>query len=315
MVQTAPLPYYPASRFYRIKCGQRVYKIPLTLVNECPLTEQHCIFCDKQGSAAYEEQVNLNIAEQIALARHKMATAGRTAPGFLIYFQSYTSTLAQLDTINDAIKVAMAYPEMRGLIIATRPDCLRDEVLELLTSYAKKCFVGIELGVQSFADTQLVFLQRGHTVRDSMEAIERITKYKDISIGIHLILGLPSESYDDIIGTARFASTLPIDNIKLHNLHIIRGTPLAALYQSSQFSPIDLPEYAKRVILFLQHLSPNIAIQRLAAIAPRHSELIAPLWTKEKMRVYQYILDRLRTQQAYQGQLYKKIYNTKISNQ
>jgi len=161
----------------------------------------------------------------------------------------------------------------------------------------------VELGVQSFDDSQLTYLQRGHNSQCSIKAIQQLHDLCGVDVGIHLIFGLPGESDESIIATAKQVNALPVHNVKLHNLHVLKGTLLEQLYQQGQFMPITLEEYARRVALFLRHLSPDIAIQRLAAVANRWDELVAPDWTKEKMRPIQYIEDLMNAQGIHQGDL------------
>jgi len=160
-----------------------------------------------------------------------------------------------------------------------------------------------ELGLQSFFDHQLNFLQRGHDAATGYQAIKKLHEQTGVDIGIHLIFGLPGETDQEIIETAQILNELPISNIKLHNLHVLKNTPLADLYQQGQFSACELEDYVEKICLFLRHLSPDIAVQRLAAVASRWDELISPQWTKEKMRPTQMIEDQLKANNHWQGQL------------
>jgi radical SAM protein (TIGR01212 family) len=159
----------------------------------------------------------------------------------------------------------------------------------------------LELGLQSFFDHHLTFLHRGHDVQCGYDAIAKLHEHTGVDIGIHLMFGLPNETNEEIIQTAHILNELPISNVKLHNLHVLSNTPLAEIYKRGEFQPVELQEYIDKVTLFLQHLSPDIAVQRLAAVASRWDELIAPQWTKEKMRPTQMIEDQLKAHNIFQS--------------
>jgi radical SAM protein (TIGR01212 family) len=191
-----------------------------------------------------------------------------------------------------------------GLVIGTRPDCLSQAVLDLWYEYSKKTYVAVEFGVQSFDDDQLVWMRRGHTASQALKAIEKTAALQTINVGIHLIFGWPTETDKQIVQTARLCNDLPIQNVKLHNLHVLKNTGLEEIYRRGEFIPIERDEYARRVALFLDHLNPRLAVHRLAAVASQWDELIAPTWTRDKMRSFQALLDYLNETGSYQGRLY-----------
>jgi uncharacterized protein len=303
-VQTSP--YFKISTQYKQRFGTRVQKIPVTIAETCPNRlglkgMQTCIFCDEWGSAAYPEQRKLPLKEQI---ESKLDFLGKryAADTFFVYFQAYTSSFLAVRRLRDHFETALSFPKVKGLIVGTRPDCVPPALVELCREYQERCFTSIELGVQTFSDPQLTFLRRGHDAATAVRCIRQIKETSTIDLGIHLIFGLPGETRDEIIQTARLVSSLPIDHVKLHNLHVLRNTPLETLYQEGCFTPLSLEVYAERVELFLQHLSPHIAIQRLAAVSSRWDELVAPEWTRHKMKSTQFIEDKMRAHEAYQGQ-------------
>jgi radical SAM superfamily enzyme len=158
--------------------------------------------------------------------------------------------------------------------------------------------------VQSFFDSQLEFLRRGHTAKQSIQAIEKIASSTAVDLGIHLMFGLPNETEQQIIETARYCNELPIQNVKLHNLHVLTNTPLEQLYHEGKFSVCDRPQYSEKVALFLSYLSPRIFVHRLAAFAPRWNELVAPAWTGDKMGTHQFLIDYLNSTSTFQGKSY-----------
>lgn len=304
------LPYYPISLFYKNKFGRKVYKIPVSVADTCPNREglkgmKTCVFCDVWGSAAYPEFRDEELREQIIMARDKLAPRFK-AEDFLVYFQAYTTTFARVARLRRGFEVASEFDNVHGFVVGTRPDCLSESLFSLWNEYAKKKFLAVELGVQSFDEEQLLWMRRGHTAQKSIWAIKRIKeKCPDVDLGIHLIFGNLGETDEQVIETAKLVSSLPVDNVKLHNMHVLKETPLEGMYHNKEFKPLERKEYTDRVILFLQHLDPNVAVHRVAAVASRHDELVAPIWTKSKMESYQFILDRFKEKQAYQGQKFQ----------
>nr|WP_295899225.1 TIGR01212 family radical SAM protein [uncultured Bdellovibrio sp.] len=300
------LPYHTISEHYNKLFGEKVYKVPVSVVDDCPNRRglkgmQTCVFCDVWGSAANAESLSMELRTQIETYQSKIS-ARYKAKAFLIYFQAYTNTFTKVSALRHNFDVALSYPWVKGFTVGTRPDCLSKAVLDLWQEYHEKSFVAVELGVQSFFNDQLKFMRRGHTAEASIEAVHKIASNTKVDLGIHLIFGNPGETDEHIIKTAEIVNTLPITNVKLHNLHVLKQTPLEEMYHRGEFMPIDRDTYAHRVELFLQHLSPRFALHRLAAYSSRWDELVAPEWTKDKMGTHQYIIDYLRAQKSYQSQ-------------
>ncbi len=298
-------PYHPISLEYRKRFGSKVVKVPVSIADSCPNREglkgmKTCIFCDEHGSFAYAETQKETLRNQIELHRSKVASRFNAAK-FLIYFQAYTTTFTALNRLKDGFEVALSYPETVGLVVGTRPDCLSEAVLRAWREYAERTFVGVEVGVQSFDDEQLTWMRRGHTSAQAIRGIERIARESGVDVGIHLMFGWPTESDKQIVETARLCNSLPISNVKLHNLHVLANTPLADSYHAGDFVPIDLELYAHRVGLFLDHLDPRIAVHRLAALSNRWDELIAPDWVRYKMRSFQAMIDKINQAGHFQG--------------
>ena len=302
------LPYYPISLFYKELFGGKVYKIPVSTAQTCPNREglkgmKTCNFCDVWGSAAYPEVREKELREQIL--RNRLKVSERThAENFLVYFQAYTNTFSKTSQLREQFDVAAQFDFVKGFVVGTRPDCISDAVIDLWNDYRKKYFVSVELGVQTFNDEQLIWMRRGHDSQQSLNAIEKIKSRSDVDLGIHLMFGLPGETDQQLIETAKLINSLPIDNVKLHNLHVLKNTPLADDYAAGNFMPLERKEYADRVTLFLQHLHPKVAVHRLAALATRNDELVAPDWVARKMEAYQNLIDHMRDKGAYQGQYF-----------
>jgi radical SAM protein (TIGR01212 family) len=299
-------PYFPISQVYKERFGTKVVKIPVSVAETCPNREglkgmQTCIFCDVHGSFAYPDSQNDDLKNQIITHRERILKRTNAAR-FLVYFQAYTTTFTQLARLKHGFEAALSFDDVSGLVVGTRPDTLSEAVLRYWRETAEKTYIGIELGVQSFDDDQLVWMRRGHTASQSIKGIEKVAA-SGLDTGIHLIFGWPTENDKQIVETARLCNDLPISNVKLHNLHVLRHTPLEELYARGEFAPIDLEIYSRRVALFLDHLSPRIAVHRLSALSTRPDELIAPAWTGDKMRSFQAILDQLQKLGSFQGRL------------
>lgn len=299
-------PYFPISEVYKKRFGTKVIKIPVSVAETCPNREgirgmKTCIFCDVHGSFAYPDSQGDELRDQIVNHRAKLA-ARYNAAKFLVYFQAYTTTFKQLGVLKQGFETALSFDDVVGCVVGTRPDTLSEAVLKFWQEQAEKTYVSIELGVQSFDDDQLIWMRRGHTAAQSIKGIERVAK-AGLDTGIHLIFGWPTENEKQIIETAKLCNDLPITNVKLHNLHVLKQTPLEPMFNEGLFKPVELDLYSERVGIFLDHLSPRIAVHRLAALSTRREELIAPQWTADKMKTFQGIIDRVNARGSYQGRL------------
>jgi uncharacterized protein len=299
------LPYHPISEHYKRVHGEKVYKLPVTVVDNCPNRMglkgmKTCSFCDVWGSAARSESGEMTLKDQIEKYQIQL-TKEYNSKKFMVYFQAYTNSFTKVSQLRENFDLALSYPFVVGFVLGTRPDCLSPAVLEMWQEYNQKSYVAIELGVQSFFEDDLEFMRRGHTAEDSLKAIKKISSSTSVDLGIHLIFGNPNETDERLIETARRCNDLPITNVKLHNLHVLKNTALAEWHSEGKFTPIDRNEYARRVLLFLEHLHPRIALHRLAAFASRWDELIAPAWTADKMGTHQALIDYIRAHKSYQG--------------
>lgn len=305
-------PYFAVSDFYKAKFGEKVFKIPVAIAGDCPNRMglkgmKTCIFCDEWGSFAYPENQEESLRKQIELHQSKVADRYKTKK-FLVYFQAYTTTFTQVKRLKEAFDIALEYEGVVGVVVGTRPDCLSHKLFDIFNELSEKTFVAVELGVQSFDDKQLEWMRRGHSGQDSINAVTRLKeKCPDVNVGIHLMFGWPGETNEDIIRSAQICNEIKVDNVKLHNLHVLKNTPLQTFYEEGSFKPIEREEYAKAVGLYLNHLSPKIAIHRLVAIASRWEELVAPQWTKNKMINFQYMLEYLVNNNYSQGKDYETI--------
>jgi len=303
------IPYYPVSQFYKVKFGEKVYKVPVSTAETCPNREglrgmKTCNFCDVWGSAAYPEIREQDLQAQIQKTKGRMQEL-YNAKKFLVYFQAYTNTFEKTQRLEAQFETAFSDPDIIGAVVGTRPDCISGAVLKFWNSWAKTKFISVEIGVQTFNNEQLEWMRRGHTAEKSLWAIDKIAKEcPDIDLGIHLMFGLPGETDEQIVETAKLVNDLPIQNVKLHNLHVLKDTPLEEDYREGLFQPVDRQVYFERCRIFLQHLSPEIAVHRLSALSTRPDELVAPQWTARKMEMYQHMLDYMLDTGSWQSQKY-----------
>ncbi len=297
--------YHPLSQRYRLLFNQRVFKISVSIAQTCPNRQgtngmTTCIFCDEWGAAAYHADAQKSLSEQIALHR-EIIRKRYNADKFLVYFQAYTNTFGRVRELANMYQFVLQEKDVIGIVAGTRPDCLPRGILQAFQKVAQTHFVSVELGVQSFDDQQLLFLARGHDSACSIAAIKKLKALSNIDICVHLMFGIPGETDEQLRQTAILLSKLGVHGVKLHNLHVLKDTPLDNLYTQGKFQPIKLQDYARKVSVFLEHLSPQIAVHRLTAVANRWDDLIAPAWAKEKMRPAQFIESYLAAHDIWQG--------------
>ena len=289
--------------------GERVQKISLDAGLGCPnrdgtISRRGCIFCDRRGSGT-GALINhgLSITQQIAEARGFLQKRYK-ARKFIAYFQSFTNTYAPVSHLKGLYDEALAQKDMLGLSVATRPDCVDRETLALLSSYQADHLVWLEYGLQSSHDKTLKMINRGHDVTCFERNVLMAHEYS-INICAHIILGLPGEDREMMLQTARFLSNLPIRGVKIHLLYVVKGTPLSEFYHKERFRCLEREEYANLVVDILELLPPDMVIQRLTG-DPVKSELVAPLWAKEKQTNLTFIQTTLERRKTWQGKNYRK---------
>ena len=288
--------------------GERVQKISLDAGLGCPnrdgaISEGGCIYCNDLGSgtgAMIRHQ--LSIDEQVAKGR-RFAEKRYGAKKFIAYFQSFTNTYAPLEKLKSLYDQALRHPGMVGLSVGTRPDCVDEKVLRLLSSYSKDYKVWIELGLQSAHDSTLSMINRGHDAA-CFERSVIMADDKDLEVCTHVILGLPGETRDMMLDTARFLSGLPLKGVKIHLLYVVRGTSLETLYKNGVFQCLEREAYLDLVVDFLELLPPDMVIHRLTG-DPVNEELVAPLWALNKSENLNLIRRKLERRDTWQGKNYR----------
>jgi len=287
----------------REKFGTRVYKVNVDAGFTCPnrdgtIGTTGCIYCNNDSFRPNSCKPTLSISEQIENGVSYVRKRYK-AEKFLIYFQPYTNTYAPVDELERLYKEALVGPSVIGLAIGTRPDSVDDEKIHLLEELAKKHFILIEYGLQSIYDRTLIFINRGHTYNAFLKALD-MTKGRGIYIGTHVIVGFPTESREEMLLMADEVSHMPVDFLKIHQLQVIKDTPLEIMYREHPFHVFEYDEYLDFVSEFIGRLSPKIILQRLFATAP-DDILIAPRWDKSRQEILRDIEKKLGSRDIYQG--------------
>ena len=301
--------YYRFSTYFKNKgFKSRVHKVTVDAGFSCPnrdgkVSKHGCIYCNNQGFSPNSRlSSKLSVEEQIK----KGIDASRRrikAQKFIVYFQAYTNTYAlpeELKKIYDAVR---EFKDVIGISIATRPDCIDAEIIDLIGSYTKDYEVWIEYGLQSMHKKTLEFINRGHLYEDFLKAVEETRKKKDIKICSHVIIGLPFEDEAMMLETAKEMGRLKLDAIKIHPLHIIKETKQEGMYAKGLFKVLELDEYVDLTVKFLEYLWPGTVIQRMTASCPEDL-LVAPLWIQDRSRLLRAIESKLAKENTFQARLY-----------
>lgn len=283
--------------------GCKVQRISIDAGFTCPnrdgsLDTGGCIFCGGSGSGSHGIRRELDITAQIDHGKEIMRRkykAGR----FIAYLQAYSNTYADPAVLRVIYGAAIAVPEIVGLMVATRPDCLPDETLALLEEFSHRTYFWLELGVQSMHDRSLSLINRRHDHACSVSAVRR-AQARGIRVCAHVILGLPGESREDTLEMAHELNRLGVAGVKLHLLHVMKGTPLAEMYRRGEVRLLDRDSYAGLVCDFLERLDPAILVHRLTGDGG-HDNLVAPLWSLKKFEVLNLIDAELERRGTRQG--------------
>jgi hypothetical protein len=308
--------YRSFGTFMRTKFGFTVYKVNVDAGFTCPnrdgtLGLSGCIYCNNDSFRPNSCKPTLSLAEQIG--NGIIHIKGRyKANKFIVYFQPYTNTYAPLETLRELYTEALKQPDIIGLAIGTRPDAVDEQKISMLQELAQKHFILIEYGLQSIYDKSLTFINRGHDYAAFLKAVN-MTRDRGIHIGAHLIAGFPTETREEMLAMAEEISSLPIGFLKVHQLQVIKDTPLADMYKGNPFYTFEYGEYLDFIVDFIERTSPDIVFQRLFATAP-DSILIAPDWGKSRHRMLSDIEKRLEARDTYQGSKYllQPLLHTKV---
>ena len=298
-------PYHSLDYELKKIFGKKVYKLALDGGMTCPnrdgtLGRGGCIFCSAGGSGDFAEKQVGSLREQADLAKARVSRkiSGDSA-AYVAYFQSYTNTYAPLSYLKQLFSEAISLPEICALSIGTRPDCLPDETIELLSRLNKEKPVWIELGLQTIHEDTAKLIRRGYALPVFEDAYRRL-KAAGLTVIVHVILGLPGESREQMLETVNYLGKLHVDGIKLQLLHVLKGTDLADLYASGGFHTLELPEYLELIGDCLKILPQETVIHRISGDGPK-SILIAPEWSGNKRLVLNSIAKYLKEHHIFQG--------------
>lgn len=304
------LRYNDFSGFLASQFPFRVQKISLNAGFTCPNrdgTKGHggCTYCNNQTfNPAYcrtEKSVTLQLSEGKSFFARKYPEMK-----YLAYFQAYTNTYADLEHLKQMYEEALSVPDVVGLVIGTRPDCMPDTLLDYLEELNKRTFLLVEYGIESVENRTLERINRGHTFECTQDAVWR-TADKGIKVGGHVILGLPGEEHDMLIRQAEILSELPLTTLKLHQLQLIKGTRMAYEYAQcpSDFHLYSADEYIELIIDYIEHLRPDLILERFISQSPKEL-LIAPDWGLKNHEFTEKVRKRLRERDSYQGKYWKE---------
>lgn len=289
--------YHTLNYYLRNKFNSKVFKVSLNGNFTCPNFKNGngCIFCSHGSGNGLE---NLNIEEQFETVKIPLEKKWPNSK-YIAYFQANSNTYAPVSVLREKYEAALSIPNVVGLSIATRSDCLNEEILDYLGELNKRTFLTVEVGLQSMHNETLKFINRGHTLENFESAIKKLKK-RNIFTVVHIINGIPGETKEMMIETAKYLNSLNIDGIKIHMLYVTRDTELGNMYIKKPFPIISKEEYIDIVCEQLEYLSDNIVVERITG-DPIKEELIAPTWLLKKFCVLNDIDKEMKKRDIYQG--------------
>jgi radical SAM protein (TIGR01212 family) len=300
--------YFPFSRFLYERFASKVYRVTVDGGFTCPNVDGTvavggCVYCDNRSFSPNRRLPRTGIRDQVRRGV-EILQQRYGAEKFLAYFQAATNTYARVDKLRRLYDEALDHPQIVGLAVGTRPDCVPEPVLDLLQGYARDRYVCLELGLQTVHDRSLDWMNRGHHYDAFVDAVLRC-QGRGLDLCIHIILGLPGESHADMMATAEALAGLSVNGVKLHNLHVVRDTPMARMHQAGAVRMLERDEYVGIVCDFLERLPPQMVIHRLSGDAPP-DYLVAPLWCLDKPGLLRAIHEELMRRESWQGKNWQR---------
>ena len=306
------LPYNDYGSTMRRRLGGRVQKLAIDAHLGCPHRNAEsnkggCTFCLGEAFTPSYCNTQHSITEQINSAIEFHTSRNRSTDKYLAYFQAGTNTFADTDTLNRLYSEALAHPEIDGIIIGTRPDCISSEILDLLEDFSHNYYVAVEYGIESTSDVILRHVNRGHDYTTAVQAVTA-TKARNIDVGAHFILGLPYETREEILAQTATINALNLDFVKFHQLQIYQNTPMAEEWAQHKerflfAKDFDVDSYVELMVDIVRRIAPTIAIERFASQAPRHLIINSPLGGIRMDALKNRIVNRLTSLNATQGDL------------
>ena len=297
--------YRKYSEYLQKKYGEKVYKLPINLPITCPnrLNGHGCSFCAEVGTGFEASDACVPVSEQMTSTKSLIEKKYK-AKKFIAYFQNYTNTFMPLDTFRNYITEAAKQEDIVEISISTRPDCIRDSYLEVLKSIKEtyNVDINIELGLQTANYHTLDFIDRGHGLAEFIDAVLRIKKY-GFSVCSHIILNLPQDTLRDAVETAKILSALRVDIVKLHSLYIAKKTKLSKQYKDGIITICSKEEYFNRVIAFLEHLSPDMVVERLFSRIPEEDADFSN-WGTSWWKLHDELMQKMKEEDSFQGKQY-----------
>lgn len=297
--------YNHFNEFLKNKFGERTLKICIDGGFTCPNRDGKCgiggcIFCSEKGSGDHINSA-FSISNQVRnyFTSYKASRANK----FIAYFQNFTNTYDTLENLRSKYDAALIDDKIVALAIATRPDCITEDIVKLIASYSGKYYVWVELGLQTSNDATGRIINRGYSSQDFTSAVKLLNKY-NIDVVTHIMVGLPGETEIDIKSTVDFVNSHNIQGLKIHSCYVVKNTVLANMFYNNLYTPISLEYYLDAAIYVLTHIKPNIIIHRISGDAPKNL-LIAPIWNSHKKWVLNNIHKIMEEKNLYQGMYYK----------
>lgn len=295
--------YYSLNSFLRNKFGEKVFKISLDAGFSCPnrdgkISSKGCIFCSERGSGDFAGNRNFSITKQFQDIKTLMNKKWKSGK-YIAYFQAYTNTYGNIDELKRKYDEAIKQEGVVALAIATRPDCLGEDVVELLEYYSRKIYVWVELGLQTVSDRTAQIINRGYKLGVFEDAVKRL-RSRGIDVVVHTIFGLPGEDGKDMLNTIDYVAHSDVQGIKLHLLHLMKNTPLVELYNKGELEFLNEEEYINIVCEAITKLPQDIVIHRLTGDAPRNL-LIGPMYSLKKWEILNTIDAKLENEHLHQG--------------
>lgn len=259
-----------------------------------------CIYCSEKGSGELINNIE-GITEQV---KYYFTTyRAERANKFIVYFQNFTNTYDTIENLKKKYDAALIDDRIVGLEVGTRPDCINEEIAQLLKSYTNKYYICVELGLQTSSNEIGKIINRGYTSEQFTNAVEILNKY-DIDVVVHIMVGLPGETKKDILDTVNFINAHKLQGVKIHSTYVVENTELANMYRKGEYKALDLDDYIETLIDIMTHLKPELIIYRISGDAPKNI-LVAPYWNKHKMWILHGFEKRFRERDLWQGKDYK----------
>jgi radical SAM protein (TIGR01212 family) len=297
--------YNRLNKYLKNKFGERTLKICIDGGFTCPnrdgkISTHGCIFCSEKGSGEHIKKTDISLQIKNYFESYKAERANK----FIAYFQNFTNTYDSLKNLKEKYDSALIDNRIVALAIATRPDCINEEICKLIASYKERVDVWVELGLQTSNDDTGILINRGYLSKSFTDAVKLLNKY-NIEIVAHIMIGLPNENFEDIKNTINFINNHNIQGLKIHSTYILENTILAEMYKNNVYTPITLESYISTASYILTHINPNIVIHKISGDAPKDL-LLAPSWNSHKKWILNGINKFLEENDLWQGKYYKK---------